>query len=144
MFGDYEGFEREEQAQDVDEVQVGLCLMEAFRSLDGVDVGHLFSMRAVCMNNLPAFAKGAFRVGLRVEGILPRKTTQRLRQEFAGMEVVFVFLQELSNVSLIRSRCLREGSGFSCCWRCEKVLSVIHPARHKSRTFLNAWQGVFR
>ena len=45
---------------------MGPCLREAFRSLDGVDVGHLFLMRAVFMKSPPAFVKGAFRTGLRV------------------------------------------------------------------------------
>ena len=65
VFGDHEVVERD-QAQDVEEVQVGPRLREAFRSLDGVDVGHLFSMRAVLMKSPPAFVKGAYRVGLRV------------------------------------------------------------------------------
>ena len=65
MLGDHEVVERE-QAQDVEEVQVGPRLREAFRSLAGVDVGHLFSMRAVLMKSPPAFVKGAYRAGLRV------------------------------------------------------------------------------
>ena len=65
VLGDHEAVERE-QAQDVEEVQVGPRLREAFRSLDGVDVGHLFSMRAVLMKSPPAFVKGVYRAGLRV------------------------------------------------------------------------------
>ena len=55
--GDHEVLGRE-QAQDVEKVQVGPCLREAFHSLDGVDVGHFFSMRAV--QSPPAFVKGTF------------------------------------------------------------------------------------
>ena len=53
-------FENQE-AQHVEEVQLGRVLREALRSLDGVDVGHLFSMRAVLMKSPPAFVKGAYR-----------------------------------------------------------------------------------
>ena len=59
VFGDHEVVERD-QAQDVEEVQVGPQLREAFHSFDGVDVGHLFSMRAVLMKSPPAFVKGAY------------------------------------------------------------------------------------
>ena len=38
-----------QEAQHVEEVQLGRVLQETLRSLDGVDVGHLFSMRAVLM-----------------------------------------------------------------------------------------------
>ena len=55
-----------QEAQHVEEVQLGRVLREALRSLDGVDVGHLFSMRAVLMKSPPAFVKGAYRAGLRI------------------------------------------------------------------------------
>ena len=60
------GSSSDTEAKDVEEVQVGPRLREAFRSLDGVDVGHLFSMRAVLMKSPPAFVKGAYWAGLRV------------------------------------------------------------------------------
>ena len=62
VFGDHEVVERD-QAQDVEEVQVGPRLREAFRSLEMWDTS---SPRAVLMKSPPAFVKGAYRVGLRV------------------------------------------------------------------------------
>ena len=41
----------ESQEAQVEEVQLGRVLWEALRSLDGVDVGHLFSMRAVLLKS---------------------------------------------------------------------------------------------
>ena len=55
-----------QKAQDVEEVQLGRVLREVLRSLDGVDVGHLFFMRAVLMKSPPAFVTGAYRAGLRI------------------------------------------------------------------------------
>ena len=55
-----------EPEREAHQVEVGPRIREAFRSLDEVDVRHLFTMRAFLMKSPPKFVRGAYCSAMRI------------------------------------------------------------------------------
>ena len=55
-----------EPEREATQVEVGPRIREAFRSLDEVDVAHLFKMRAALMKIPPNFVRGAYCAAMRI------------------------------------------------------------------------------
>ena len=55
-----------EPEREANQVEVGPRIRETFRSLDEVDVAHLFTMRAVVMKNPPTFVRGVYCAAMRI------------------------------------------------------------------------------
>ena len=55
-----------EPEREANQVEVGPRIRKAFRSLDEVDVAHLFRIRAVVMKSPPKFVRGAYCAAMRI------------------------------------------------------------------------------